>query len=156
MMPIAPGLRRLLRFASGSKVPAPRTMLVLGILANVGCGSHPETWPVSGKVQFADGTPVARGVIEFAPADGGSTARAPLGADGSFVLKTGDRAGAVAGLHRVAILQTASAEDIPAHQHKHAPLRAVPGKYRRFETSGLEHEIPIGGARDIVIRIKAP
>src|SRR5579883_2428167 len=108
-----------------------------------GCGpSGPATYPATGKVIFRDGRPLPAGVIEFASVDGGPSARARIEPDGRFTLATGDRPGAVAGRHRVAVVQMAVADGAPmSHARlKHRGL-SVPPKYARFETSGLERTV---------------
>ncbi|MBM4068092.1 MAG: hypothetical protein FJ271_03995 [Planctomycetes bacterium] len=117
------------------------------------CGDEqPPTFPVSGKVVFQNGVPVTHAIIEFTRPSG-PMARARLAGDGSFALETAGRPGAVAGTHRIAIIPIAIAEDVSPAQHQHGPARAIPAKYRRQETSGLERDIPTGGATDIVIRL---
>jgi hypothetical protein len=124
-------------------------------LTAMGCGgSAPPVVPVTGKVQFADGSPVTHGIIEFAPKDGGEAARSAIAADGSFDLKTAARRGAAAGRYRIAVIQVASAEDVNPRQHQaHAKQQRVPAKYRSPETSGLEQAIEAGGAKDLVVRL---
>lgn len=112
------------------------------LFAVAGCGpSGPDLVPVSGTVAFANGKPVSGGVIEFAP-ETGPAARGAIGPDGRFTLTTGDRPGAVAGKHRVTVVQGVLADAAPvAHARgKHAAF-AVPPKYARSETSGLEFTV---------------
>lgn len=131
-----------------------RSLFALGALALAGCGA--TTWPVTGTVVFPDGEPVRSGVVEFAPAEGGPAARGPIAADGSFALATGGRPGALAGKYRVVVVQFAVADGAPKHTrpHAHATVpRAVHGKYRSFETSGLERVVEArdGNVFEIVV-----
>lgn len=129
-----------------------RGLVCLSLAWLAGCGGGaPPTYPVAGKVLFPDGSPVTHGIIEFNP-ENGPVARARIGPDGGFVLRTGDREGAVAGDHRIAIIQAASAEDVSPLKHRHA-ARFVPGRFRDPVASGLRRTIPSGGARDLVVRL---
>jgi hypothetical protein len=136
-----------------------RTACLFAMLAlmAVGCGgASPPTFPVTGKVLFADGSPVTHGIIEFAPRDGGEAARSTIAADGSFDLKTGTRRGAAPGAYRIAVIQVASAEDVAPRQHQaHAKQLRVPAQYRSPETSGLERTIEAGATKDLVIPLSA-
>src|SRR5687768_11954197 len=108
----------------------------------LGCNNGPRTYPVSGTVVFSNGKPATFGIIEFTPVDSGPGARAAIAADGSFTLKTGDHDGAVAGKHRIAIIQLFARDgvDPKARHHMHAS-RLVHAKHARFETSELERTV---------------
>lgn len=76
----------------------------------IGCGGAParqppKTYPVQGKVQYKDGKPVTKGLIEFRAETEPVVANGMIASDGSFVLKTafanGHLEGAVAGQHKV-------------------------------------------------------
>jgi hypothetical protein len=113
-------------------------LLVSGLAPLGGCGPvDPPLYPVTGRVVLRDGRPIPSGVIEFAP-DSGPHARAKIGPDGRFALSTDGRAGAVAGKHRVVVLQVA-ADGTSAYATKVAHP-----KYARFETSGLSREVKPG------------
>jgi len=116
--------------------------LALALATLAGCGH--KTYPVTGRVAFKDGRPLAGGMVVFSPVDPESHvgARGYVGADGTFELSSarpGD--GSLAGKYRVLIrppLQGHGEDD---------PLRKVPLidlKYTRFETSGLEFEVKPG------------
>lgn len=101
-----------------------------------GCQKGPvPTYPVTGEVVFAEGTPLPGGNIELAPRAGEvkASARGVIEEDGAFRLSTfieGD--GAVAGEHAVLI--------IPARQRGERPGASnteLAGKYQDFATSGL-------------------
>lgn len=124
----------------------PRWVLLAGLSAALaGCGPRePAVYPVAGVVVFPDGSPVKSGAIEFEPADGGPAARGKIDSDGKFTLQTGTRDGAVAGVHRVAVVQVFVLDgltpDVRAAHSKHA-ARVVHKRHNRFETSGLTLEL---------------
>lgn len=70
-------------------------------LGLVGCGSGgPGTYPVSGRVTFADGSPLTKGVVVFASPSG--NARGSLDEEGRYVLGTVTTTdGAAAGSYRI-------------------------------------------------------
>ena len=131
----------------------PQIVLCLGFGMLVGCGGEALV-PVSGKVCYADGTLVTHGVIEFSAKGDGMSARSAIKENGTFELKTGTRSGVAVGTYRVAIVQVASAEDVPPKFHGHAKVRAVPSKYRRPESSGLEFTIQDRGTNDLTVRLE--
>jgi hypothetical protein len=98
------------------------------IPAMTGCGSgRVATYPVTGSVRFDDGEPVRFGVIEFRPDSGGTSARAQLGRDGSFILGTyAVDDGAAEGSYRVIVVQhfnmppRASRAQMPSEHAEHA------------------------------------
>lgn len=133
-----------------------RHLFAVAAVAIAGCGA--TTWPVTGKVVFPDGEPVRSGVVEFAPAEGGPAARGTIAADGSFALATGGRPGAAAGKYRVVVVQFAVADGAAKHTrpHAHAAVpRAVHGRYRSFETSGLERVVEARDGNDFRIEVEA-
>jgi hypothetical protein len=128
-------------------------MLLLVLIA--GCGSRgPDLHAVTGRVVFGDGRPVSSGVIEFAPPDGGPTARGRIGTDGRFTLTTGDRPGAVAGQHRVAVVQAVIAEGAVGHSGRHHAASVVHPRFATFATSGLTRDVAAGSANDFVIEVE--
>lgn len=120
-----------------------RLVLAVGAVAlAAGCGEdHPPTYPVRGRVTYADGTPLARGWIELEPVSRvpAVTARGQIQADGTFELTTfesGD--GAVAGKHRAAVvvpLPEGAGDDPRALE------LAIDPRFNSFETSGLEFAV---------------
>jgi hypothetical protein len=107
-------------------------------------------------VKFRDGPPLASGVIEFEPIDGGPAARGKIGPDGRFTLTTGERTGAVAGEHRVAVVQMTVADGLSpegrAHLMKHKAA-VVHRRYARFETSGLTRTVQANPDNEFVIEV---
>lgn len=104
---------------------------LLALILLAGCGdSRPQTFPVSGTVQFGDGTPVRFGIIEFIPEASGPSARGKIDQLGRFVLGTyTNDDGAVAGRHGVVIVQHFSPGALPpgddAHQSSHSDESSV-------------------------------
>lgn len=102
--------------------------------------------PVHGRV-FYKGVPLVGGSIVFAPnpekGGQGPLARADIQGDGSYVLQSGDRPGAVPGWHRVSVV---CVETPPGQQFsgRFPEVRAlVPLRYSVPEMSGLEgHVLP--------------
>ncbi len=127
-----------------ARVSFPLAACTLGLLvAASGCGGRDRLEIVVGEVVFPDGRAVAGGVVEFDPdGPGGRPARAAIGSDGRFALRSGAAAGAKAGQYRVAVVQLDGDPAITAHHH-HRPR--VHPKFGRFETSGLVEEIVAGG-----------
>jgi hypothetical protein len=129
-----------------------RCLPLLAALVTAGCGSGgPPVYPVTGVVQFRGGKPLAAGLVEFAPVDGGPAARGRLNADGTFTLSTDDRPGAVAGKHRVAVLPMVVADGAPA-SHRHKAVVVHP-KHARFESSGLTATVEAGKTNHFTLEV---
>ena len=76
-------------------------------LAVAGCGqssfrSGPD-YPVKGKILLADGKPLHSGRVVFVSSETALSYAGPIGDDGGFELKQGDRVGAPAGNYKVRI-----------------------------------------------------
>lgn len=69
----------------------------------VGCGGGESLHPVTGKVVYTDGTPVTVGTVTFNNSAKQVSASSPIGADGSFALKTGESKGAPEGEYKVVV-----------------------------------------------------
>jgi hypothetical protein len=104
-----------------------RLTAALAVLAlAAGCHGNsklPKTYPVSGKVVYADGTAVNGGLVQFVPErNAAGTTTGLIQPDGSFTLRTvvdnEDVSGAVEGPHTVTILP-------PLEQDQRAP-RGLP------------------------------
>ena len=67
-----------------------RCVVLAAVVATLaGCGGGVKTYPVEGKVVWADGTPateLANGVVAFQTADAKTRSQGAVGADGSFKL----------------------------------------------------------------------
>jgi hypothetical protein len=98
---------------------------LLAALCAAGCGpggAVPKTYPVKGRVTYADGRPLAGGLIEFRSADDPSLrVRGDIGPDGAFTLRTflDDRSvpGAPAGTYTATYM---------SHLASDAPEQAIP------------------------------
>lgn len=108
------------------------------LLLSLGCGgSQLKTYPVNGTVLFDDGSPVRTGTIELESIEHGVTATGKIQPDGSFVLGTFQSSdGAVAGRHRVIVVQMVIADGLLKHTVDHG--LPVPVHYNSYETSGLQ------------------
>lgn len=109
------------------------------LLLLAGCGGE-ATYKVEGKIEFADGTPVMFGDIEFLNRERKLNARGKIKRDGTFTVSTfGRNDGAVEGQHEVTIQQFVTIP-LAEHQvttihHDHGSL--VHEKYRSYEKSDL-------------------
>ena len=123
-----------------------RGLAISLVVAVAGCGASTKTFPVSGTVKFADGKALAGGTVEFsseAADTKGLNARGVIEADGSFKLKTSidgkEMDGAVAGPHRVAVIPRAL--DRPLNMQEKFPAPPINGRFRNYDTSGLEFTV---------------
>jgi len=117
----------------------PFFVLSLCLIFLVGCGGE-RAYKVEGKVQFADGSPVMFGTIEFLNRDRKLNARGKIKRDGSFTVTTFKRDdGAVEGKHVVTIQQFATvplvSNQMVRIDHDHGNL--VHEKYRTYSKSDL-------------------
>jgi hypothetical protein len=113
----------------------------------VGCGSQTAPLlPVRGRVTFR-GVPLHTGSIVYAPyAERGATgplARGIIQPDGTYVLHTGDKLGAVAGWHRITILAV-EVPPLSAGQSFAISRLLLPARYGDPELSGLSREVLAG------------
>jgi hypothetical protein len=119
------------------------TLGLAALLLAAGCSGSsklPKTYPVHGKVVYADGTPLAGGLVQFQP-EGHDELKTTgvTGADGSFSLSTtrdNERAdGAIEGPHKVIILP-------PLAQDQHAPKGLPPQPVQLRETFTVKPDGP--------------
>ena len=151
-----PGLTRSVRSTAAALLIA-----LLMLLGMAGCGPrHPAaTYPVSGKVVFADGTPLASGGVvlcESVAAEGqpAFNARGAIQSDGTFRLSTfGEGDGAVAGKHRVLVRAKRDAADYL--EKGVIPRPVVDPQSERYETSGLEFTVEQGNNQFTLV-VKRP
>jgi len=135
--------------------------IVLTMLFGVGgCGSHPAaTYPVSGKVEYADGAPLATGgiILVKSIADEGQTvfnARGTIAADGKFRLSTLEKGdGAVAGKHQVLVRAKRDADDYL--KRGVVPRPVIDPRFEHYETSGLEFTVE-KNENDFTIVVEPP
>lgn len=138
-----------------------RAAIIIALAASacaVGCGRLTPLVPVTGRVVFADGLPVAAGTVEFRPRGGGPVARAAIDMNGRFVLTTGGRQGAVAGEHNVLVLQLIVIEGVERHVH-HGPFAAQPHRrvherHAQPSRSGLTAKVMPNERNDVVITVE--
>ena len=139
--------------------PAPRrpvaaaVVLLAACSGWAGCGSGPALYPASGTVRFDDGAPVAGAVVEFLPNGGGPAARARTDAEGRFALTTGGAPGAVAGPHRVGVVQAVLMDGAPGHVRHLAGRRTVPTRLASPATSGLTATVSADGGNEFAFDI---
>lgn len=119
-----------------------KAAIVMSVLAcAVGCGeSQLKTYPVQGKVVFADGSPVKVGTVECLSETYGVQATGTIQLDGTFQLKTyRENDGAVEGLHKCVIVQFVQVERIP--NYKPSTLGVINKRHGSYATSGLSIQI---------------
>lgn len=135
-----------------------RLRAALGLIVAVlisGCGPRtPATYPVTGRVAFADGQPLRSGLVEFYSAEHKVAARGRIAPDGSYFLSTyGTGDGAVAGKHLVTVAQSVL-DDHPLEQHHHhGSAPKVNPRYANPQSSGLEFTVESGDKNEFVIRL---
>jgi len=140
----------LLLFASGS-------LALLGCQDNQNPNNPTSLVPVGGSVTL-DGSPVAKGVISFAPDVGNPVRVAPTGQldGGQYQLSIGGKAGAPPGKYKVCVLLDPAAEEARVK----APQRtqpSIPRKYHSPDTTPLTVEVvvlPNPGAYDLKLSTK--
>ena len=116
-------------------------MRMIAVAMLIGClsgcdSSQVTTYPVSGRLEFADGEPVRTGTIELESQEFGTTATGTIREDGTFVLGTfTPNDGAAAGEHRAIVVQIIVGDGISTHILDHG--RPVPMRFASYETSPL-------------------
>ncbi len=125
------------------------------VIAVLGCGSGGFSGPtgtVTGKVTL-DGAPVPQGCVVSFVSPAGFTASATVGADGSYTLRSGDKADIPAANYKVAVAQPAadmSGADYDKYmsaeggQAAAAPAATIPAKYQTVDASGLSYDVKEG------------
>lgn len=111
------------------------------------------TYQVSGKVLFADGTPLQGGsVICLSDSETVAlSARGNIGKDGTFTLGTYEQAdGAIAGRHLVAIDPPLPAEFNP--DAGPAP-RVIHRRFQQHDTSGLEFSVSESDTNEVLLEV---
>ncbi|HCS54644.1 MAG TPA: carboxypeptidase regulatory-like domain-containing protein [Planctomycetaceae bacterium] len=127
------------------------TLIIL--FAVCGCSSDRiPTYPCRGRVQFEGGELVKTGVIELESIEHGTTATGKISPDGTFVLGTyREDDGAVAGEHRVIVIQMVMNDGVIQHTQDHG--EAVPSRYSSYEQSDLREKVEAKELNDLVIVI---
>ena len=121
------------KWLQSGKAASPLILLVLTLVAAVGCSDgRPKRVPVSGQV-LIDGDPVKGGSIQFIP-EGARPSSSDLDKDGRFTLQCFEKGdGAVTGKHKVIVAARAMEGE---------KLRwYAPQEYADIDTSGLTEEI---------------
>jgi hypothetical protein len=119
------------------------------LLFVAGCGApSDDLLPVQGKV-FYRGVAVTHGTIVFTPdptrGGNGPLARAEIGPDGRYLLRTGERLGAAPGPYQVTVVAVALPPASGGAEDSLAPPRLLlPARYRDPELSGLSCQIEHG------------
>ncbi len=132
------------------------SVLFLMLAFSLGCGEGQlKTYPVQGKVLFADGSPVKLGTIECLSETHGIQATGTINRDGTFRLKTyREEDGAVEGLHKCVIVQFIQAEGIP--NYKPSTLGVIHKRHASYATSGLSIRVEPDTSKnqDIVLQVE--
>ena len=131
-------------------------LLIIASLSclTVGCADDGRlpTYPVTGTVQFEDGSPLSGGsIICISDGKAGPTlsARGQISEDGTFVLGTYEQEdGAIAGIHTVAI-----DPPLPANYDADAgpAPRVIHLRFTDHDTSGLEFSVTSTGPNEVVL-----
>ncbi|MEM7476765.1 MAG: carboxypeptidase regulatory-like domain-containing protein [Planctomycetota bacterium] len=118
-----------------------------------GCSSNLRTYPVKGKVVFANGRNVVVGTVEFQSVAHRINARGQIQPDGTFELTTyKDGDGAIAGEHKCVVLQMVIGENM--HGHRPSEVGVVDPKFASYLTSGLSFTIDPDKENDIVVTVR--
>lgn len=136
----------------------PMLMLLVGLIATAGCGSHEVTTvPVEGRITLAGGDWPATGLITFAPKEpaagyprrAGQAIFQPNGSFRATTFSTGD--GLIPGTYSVNIRCVSSTTQDISKGVNH-----VPAKYQRGESSGFEVVVPADDSETIKVEFNVP
>jgi len=130
-----------------------KTLLTALILITIsGCADAFTLYPAKGTVLLENGNPVTQGTIECESIDNNkkTNASASIGIDGTFVLETMGKKGAVAGKHKVTLIELPGNSDLPINKQ---PKRQFNIKYRSYETSDLTITINPSGENNISLKV---
>lgn len=112
-----------------------------------------KTYPVQGKVVFANGAPVKVGTVETKSVQHGVQATGSIGLDGSFSLTTYQpNDGAVAGEHRCVVVQFIQLEEIP--NYRPSTMGVVHRKHSTYSTSELSFTIQPNGPNEVKLVVQ--
>ncbi|MEI8378768.1 MAG: hypothetical protein WCJ09_01480 [Planctomycetota bacterium] len=120
-------------------------VLFVGLLSISGCG--PATSQVSGKVTFADGSPLPFGRVTFSPKSGSAGFWAPLTSEGAFVVdvemaaKPGEYSVSIVGAEEPAFFET---DATGANKQIEPPKPLIDAKYTKAATSPLTSTVKAG------------
>lgn len=118
-----------------STIPFVAIILVFGLLLP-GCGDGITLYPAKGTIVLDNGKPVTQGMIECESIDNPKklNASASIQKDGSFELECMGKKGAVAGKHKVTLIEPPGNSDLPLNQQ---PKPQFDTKYRGYDTTDL-------------------
>lgn len=125
-------------------------------LALTGCGKGLETYPVQGKVQFANGKPLVGGSVEFLIKDAEGkavNARGAINDDGTFQLKTRDQQGALAGKHQIIVMPV---RVDAVSKTTVIPPNPLDPRFSNYTTSGLSFMVEAKPENNCVLTVKPP
>lgn len=127
----------------------PLLLLISGLLPLVGCFSQPGLpglVKVTGTVTY-DGEPVEFGNVMFFPdGDQGQTGSGEIASNGSYVVATSPSSiGLLPGKYKVSVISQLSPAGMKDDGTPILAKTAIPRKYGKIATSGLELEVPVGG-----------
>lgn len=130
-----------------------RWFIITLLICSYGCSSDKvPTYPVSGRVQFADGEPVRTGTIELESKEHGTSATGTIQEDGTFVLGTyTPNDGAAAGKHRAIVVQLIIGDGITKHTRDHG--RTVPPLYGDYDSSPLLVEVQAIPQNEVILSL---
>lgn len=131
----------------------------LALMLQPGCNGGERTYPVSGQVEFEDGSPVMFGTIEFFNRESKLNARGSINRDGTFSVGTHQEDdGAVAGTHEVTIQQFVTLP-LTSSSHKveidHDHGKHVAQKYSTYESSDLVVTVERKRNNEVKLVVKA-
>ncbi|MFO0011252.1 MAG: carboxypeptidase regulatory-like domain-containing protein [Planctomycetota bacterium] len=123
-------------------------------MSAAGCNSgRLKTYPIQGKVVFADGSPVKVGTVETKSVDHGVQATGNINLDGTFTLTTyNPNDGAVAGQHRCVVIQFIQLEEIP--NYRPSTMGVVNRKHSMYSTSELSFTVKPGEANTVQLVVQ--
>lgn len=129
-------------------------MLTSACLLLTGCGeSRVATYPVKGKVRFANGAPVRTGIVEFGSEDQQVTASGKIQTDGTFILGTyAADDGAAAGEHKVIVMQLIINDGLIKHVHDHGG--AVDPMFASYQTTTLKAVVEAKESNEIELIVE--
>ncbi len=121
-----------------------------------GCSKGLETYPVQGKVQFANGKPLVGGSVEFLTKDAEGkavNARGAINDDGTFQLKTRDQDGAIAGKHQIIVMPV---RVDAVSKTTVIPPNPLDPRFSNYATSGLSFTVQAQPVNECILTVKAP
>ena len=133
-----------------------RVAMLFAFVAAAGCSKTDRlpTYPVTGKIVFADGKPLPGGWVVCLSIDHGLAARGVVDEEGAFTLGTYELDdGAVAGPASVAIT-AARPEGIDPDRQRPRPV--LHPRFSRPESSGLEIDVEPGAKNYFELTVARP